>query len=120
MEAGLPRAELNENGDGAVRLRSRRREESIRNLALHHHAPRPKRRRVLERLDDERRRDVVREIGDELRGCWRELVDIDRERVVPDQRDVRPLAERFAQDRLERAVDLDRMDEATRDRRGSA
>ena len=68
VEARLPCAELHENGDGAVRLGARPREEPVGNLALHHHAPVPQRRGVLERLDDERRRDVVREVGDELRG----------------------------------------------------
>ena len=65
---------------------------------------------MLEGLDDEWRRDVVRKVGDELRRRWGELVDVHAEGVVPDQRDIRPFAECFAQRRLQRAVDLDRMD----------
>ena len=68
VESDLPRAELNEDRDGAVRLRSRQREEAIGDLALHHDAPALERRCMLQSLDDERRRDVVREVGDELRG----------------------------------------------------
>ena len=39
MEAGPLGRELDEHGDGAVRLGRRRREEAVGDLALHHHAP---------------------------------------------------------------------------------
>ena len=103
--------ELDEDGDGAVRLRPRLGEEPIRDLALHHHAPAAQRLDVLERLDDERRRDVVREVGDELRRRGTQRADVDRERVTPHEIDVRPLAEGVAKRGLERAIDLDRVHE---------
>ena len=66
---------------------------------------------MLEGLDHERSRDVVREVGDELGGFGLELVDRELERVSPDQTNVRVRAERGAQLRLERAIELDRVDE---------
>ena len=58
------------------------REEAIRDLALHHHAPQVE---LLEReaLGDDRRRDVVRQVRDEL-ARWRiEGADVEVERVAP-------------------------------------
>ena len=67
---------------------------------------------MLERLHDERRRDVVREVGDELRRRRAQRRYVDRECVAPDERDVRPVAESIAKGGLERPVDLDRVHEA--------
>ena len=67
---------------------------------------------MLQRLDDERRRDVVGKVRHELRRRGLEPVDVDVERVAPDEVDVEALPERIAKRGLERAVELDRMDEA--------
>ena len=80
-----PGGELHEHRDCAVRLRPRLGEEAVGHLALHHHAPALQRRCVLEGLDHERGRDVVREVGDELCGFGLELVDRELERVSPDE-----------------------------------
>ena len=63
-------------------------------------------REAVEALDDERRRDVVREVRDELRRVLREL---ELKRVAEDDVDVR---RDVAKRRLEVAVDLDRVDVA--------
>ena len=68
---------------------------------------------MLQGLDDERGRDVVREVGDELRRGRSKLADVDVERVVP-ERDAtfeRP-SRRIPKHGLERAVELDRVDDA--------
>src|SRR4029079_7351281 len=75
-------------------------------LPLDHHAPEPDVRQAVKALDHERRRDVVRQVGHELRRVLRE---VELERVPEDDVDV--LAE-VAQRRLERAIDLDRVDPA--------
>ena len=113
MEAGPPCRELNEHGHRTVRLRPWLCEEPLGDLALHHDAPARQRLRVLQRLDDERRGDVVREVGHELARCRPQLVDVDVERVPPDELDVRALPERIAKRGLERAVELDRVDDTS-------
>ena len=71
MGAGSRGDELHEHGHGAVGLGGGTGEESIRDLALHHDAPELDLREPVEALDDDRRRDVVREIRDELAGARR-------------------------------------------------
>ena len=112
VEADLSRRELDEHGDGTVGLRPRAGEEAIGDLPLHHHAPAGQRVRVLERLDDEGRSDVVREVRDELARDGVELADREPERVAPEERDVGAVSERVEERRLERAVELDGVHEA--------
>ena len=113
VEAGLARRELDQDGHGAVRLRPRLGEEAIGDLPLDHDAPLHERLRVLQRLDDERRRDVVGEVRDELRTA---VVAARRPRCGARRprrsrtfgRPSSALAERG----LERAIELDRVDDA--------
>ena len=110
MEAGSHRVEPDEDGHRAVRLRPRLGEEAVGNLALHHHAPRPKCRSSPERLRDDRRPDVVREVRDELgrrrlEGSW-----VEGERVTEVQVDIRSLSDGVPERRLERPVELDCVD----------
>src|SRR5262249_17860262 len=111
VKADSARSELHQDRDGSVRLRPRSREEAIRDFTLDHDAPALERGRPLERLHDERRRDVVGNVGDELRWNGAERLDVEVERVAPGQRDVRMVAERPSEARLERAVEFDGMDE---------
>ena len=67
MEAGALGRELQQHRDRAVGLRPRHGEEAVGDLALHHHAPEARAREAVEALDHERRRDVVRQVRDELR-----------------------------------------------------
>ncbi len=106
VEAGSLGRELHEHGNGAVSLRPGLGEEPVGDLPLHHHAPEPDRRQPVEALDDERGRDVVREVGHQLRRVLRQL---DPERVAEDEVDVR---RQLVQRGLEGAVDLDRVDAA--------
>ena len=105
MEAGSLRDELDEHRHRAVRLRARRREQAVCDLALHHHAPELDLRQAVEALDEERRRDVVRQVGNELRRVRRERPQVELERVAEVQLDAG-----VAQVRLEREVDLHRVD----------
>src|SRR3954454_10343444 len=113
MEADALGHELHEDRDGAIGLRRRDGKESVGDLALHHHAPARDARKAGEALDDDRRRDVVREVGDELRRAGRDRREVERKRVAEDDADVRDRAEALAQLRLERSVELDSHD--TRD-----
>ena len=113
MEADTLGHELHEDRDGAIGLRRRDGKESVGDLALHHHAPARDARKAGEALDDDRRRDVVREVGDELRRAGRDRREVERKRVAEDDADVRDRAEALAQLRLERSVELDSHD--TRD-----
>ncbi len=106
MEAGALADELHEHRDGAVRLRRGNGEQPVGDLALHHHAPAVDRRQPVEALDEQRRRDVVRQVRDELRRVRRERGEVEPERVAEVERDVRA---RVAQVRLERRVELDRV-----------
>ena len=81
-------------------------EEAVGDLALHHHAPELDRREAVEALDDERRRDVVRQVRDELAGRRLERREVERECVAPVERRPRDVAELGSSD----AVDLDRVD----------
>ena len=107
MEAGALGRELNEYRDRAVGLRLGDGEEPVGDLALHHHAPALDRRQAVEALDDDRRGDVVRQVRDELARRRVEVGEVERERVAELDADVR----QAGQVRLERAVDLDGVDE---------
>ena len=109
MEGSAPRGELDEHGDRAVRLRRRRREEAVRDLALHHDAPEVDRRETGEALGDDRRGDVVGQVGDELRRGRIEAREVEPECVTPVQRHVLPRCE-VREVRLEPAVELDGVD----------
>ena len=102
MEARPLGCELHEHRHRAVVLRRRCGEEAVRDLALHHHAPEPHVRQAVEALDDDRRSDVVRQVGHELRRVLRQL---EVERVAVGDLDVGAEA---SEHRLELAVDLDR------------
>src|SRR5262245_2036200 len=110
MGAELPRVELEKHRHGAVRLRPRRREEALGNLALHHHDPTLERRDSIEALDDDRRRDVVGQVRDELRRRRLERHVVEGDRVPEDEVDVRRPVERLLERLLERRIELDRMD----------
>src|SRR5688572_19268361 len=112
MEPRPPRGEPYENRDGPIRLGARLREQPIRDFALHHHAPALQRRSMLERLHDERRRDVVREVRDELRRRRTKSLDIEVECIAPVQPDVRAGAEYVPENRLEGAIELHRVDDS--------
>ena len=106
MEAGPLGGQLDEHRDRAVRLRPRCGEEAVGDLALNHHAPELDARQAVEALDDERRRDVVGQVRDELVRRRLELGEVERERVAEVELDA-PASR--AQMRLERAVELDRV-----------
>lgn len=110
MEPRPSRMEPHHDGDRAVGLGPRRREEPVGDLALDHHAPRPQAGDAHQGLDDERCRDVVGQIGDELCRCWDECVERRRQRVPEHERHVRSSVERLSQAGFQPAVELDRMD----------
>ena len=85
---------------------SRRGEEAVGDLALHHHAPALDGGQPVEALDDDRRRDVVRQVRDELARRGLERREVERERVAPVQLGVREASQLG----LERPVDLDGVD----------
>ena len=62
MEPGPARVEPDQHRDRAVCLRPGLGEEAVGHLPLHHHAPAHHRRNRRQALDDEWRRDVVREV----------------------------------------------------------
>ena len=95
MEAGALGDELHEHRHGAVRLRARLREQAIGDLALHHHAPALDARQTVETLDDQRRRDVVRQVRDELRRVRRQRGEIELERIAEVELDVRAGSRRY-------------------------
>src|SRR5215211_6480482 len=94
--------ELDEHRDGTVRLRPWAREEAIGNLALEHHAPQLDLRQAVQALGDDRRRDVVRKVRDELARRRLERAEIEHERIAPVQLHVVARSKV----RLERAVDF--------------
>ena len=105
MPADPASRELHQHAHGAVRLRRRRGEEPVRHLALHHHAPELELRQV-ETFGDERRRDVVRQVRNQLVRRRVETRDVETERVAPvdvGTRDAREV-------RLQPSVDLDGVD----------
>src|SRR6266516_2937516 len=93
MEAHPSRLELDEDGDRTVGLRSRRREEPVRELPLHHHAPALERGSADKALHDERSGDVVGKVRDELAWLGIEGSYVERQRIAEHETDVRPLAE---------------------------
>jgi hypothetical protein len=109
MEAGPLGRELDEHGHRAVRLGRGEGEEAVGDLTLHHHRPEAERGQAVQALGDERRRDVVGEIGDELRRGRIERAEVELERVAPVELHVGPCCE-LGEARLERAVELDRVD----------
>src|SRR5688500_13404838 len=111
MEAGPAGGELHEHRDGSVRLRGRLGEEAVRDLTLHHHAPELDHGKPGQALRDHGRRDVVRQVRDELRRRRLERGEVERERVAPVELDVRALVE-LPEMGGERAVELDGMDMA--------
>ena len=97
---------LDQHRDGAVGLRARRGEETVGDLALHHHTPGRDPGQPVEALDHDRRGDVVGEVRDQLvrRGNERRGVEASASPqwsvVLRDPGEVR----------LERAIELDRVD----------
>jgi hypothetical protein len=104
MKSGPLGHELNQHRDGPVCLRRRHREEAVRDFALHHHAPEIDVWQAVEALDDQRRRDVVRQIRDELSRSRRRLGEIEPQSVAETQLHVRPAGEALGQLRAERRV----------------
>ena len=74
---------------------------------------------MLEGLDDQRRRDVVREIRDELSRSGSQSAEIEPERVAEDQPNVLVLGKRRRQWFCESTVDLDGVHESDALERGS-
>ena len=109
MEACLLRRQLDQHRYRAVRLGRRPREEPVRDLALHHHAPEVDARKAVEALHHDWRRDLVGEVRDELGRGRVEVRQIDSECIAEDDVHVVPTLEPFRQVRLEPAVDLDGM-----------
>jgi hypothetical protein len=93
----------------AVERSSRGGRETFGDLALHEHAPAPHERQAADRVEHERRRDVVRQVGDEGGRRRLEPVQGDAHGIAPVHRDVCPALERARQRRLQAAVDLDRV-----------
>src|SRR4051812_6147580 len=103
------RRQLNEHRDRAIGFGGRHREEAVGDLALHHHAPQPDGGQAVQALGDDGRRDVVRQVRDELGGCRVERRQVEAKRVAPMQRHVVTSTE-LAEMRLEARVDLDGVD----------
>ena len=102
MEAGALGGELHEHRHRPVRLRRGPREESVGHFALHHHAPAVDLLDV-QALGDERRRDVVGQVRDELVGRRLEARDVEPHRIAPVHRRARDALEARGQ----APVDLD-------------
>ncbi len=109
MEAGALGGQLDEDGDGPVRLRPGAREEPVGDLALDHDRPELEARQPVEALDDQRRGDVVRKVRDELPRCRTQCREVGAHGIAEGELDVRPFAEAVGEVRLERTVELDRM-----------
>src|ERR687887_632977 len=109
MEAGSLGGELDEHRDRAVGLRRRLGEEAVGDLTLDHHAPKLQAGEAVEALDDERSRDVVRQVRDELRWRRLEAPEVEAERVGDLELDVRPVSEPLRERVRKRAVELDRV-----------
>ena len=110
MEACSLGDELHEDGDRAVGLRRRFGEESVGDLSLHHHTPKVDLRQTVEALGDQRRRDVVGKVRNELCRVRGSRSEIDLQRIGEPELDIRPAREAFDQLRTERGVDLDGVD----------
>ena len=104
MEAGALGRELDEHRDGAVRLRARRGEEAVGDLALHHHAPaaRPSAGRR-----GSRRRSASRRCTAGSRRACAAAARARRGRARARRRSAARRSSSRRQVRLERAVELD-------------
>ena len=111
--------ELREHRRDAVGAAAGRGGEPLPHLLLHHRDPARHAGQLLDRLEDRRRGDAVRQVGDDLRRRGVERGEVECERVAEVQRRVRVRVERVAQRGLERAVDLDDVDVRARARRGT-
>ena len=109
MKAGPLRDELDQHRHRSVCLRRRLREEAIRHLSLHHHAPELDLRQAVEALHDQGRRNVVRQVGHELVRAGRDLGEVELQRVAEVQLDVGAPRQTLFELRRERAVELDSM-----------
>ena len=67
-------------------------------------------REPVKALDDERRRDAVRQVGDELARRWVERGEVDLQCIAEEHIDVLPAGEPVGEVRLERAIELDSVD----------
>ena len=83
-------------------------EEAVGDLPLHHHGPELDVGQPRQALGDDRRRDVVGQVRDELGRSRLERAEVELERVPPVDVDVRPLSE-LGEVRRERPVELDRV-----------
>jgi hypothetical protein len=101
VKAGALGGELDEDRHRAVGLRAGPREEAVRDLALDHDRPRLDAREPVQALDDERRRHVVRQVGDKLAGLGSERGQVGAQRVAEDEIDVRPVAQPIGEVGLE-------------------
>jgi hypothetical protein len=101
VEAAALGHQLDQDRDSAVGLRRRPREETVRDLALHHHTPELDLREVVQALCDQRRSDVVREVRDELRRAGCSVREIELECVAEAELDVRPPGQALEQPRAE-------------------
>src|SRR5439155_12981519 len=97
----------NEDRDGSIGLRGGLREQAIRDLALHHHAPQLEVRETIQALDDNGSRDVVGQVGNELTRVRRGRGEVELHGVAEQKLDVRPSREALAELRLKRTVQLD-------------
>ena len=107
MEARALGCELHEHRDRAVGLRAGPREQAVRDLALDHDRPVADARQSVQALHDQRRRDVVRQVRDELRRGGLERGEIEAERVAEHEIDVLATAKALGEMWLEPAVELD-------------
>src|SRR6266849_511474 len=110
MEAGPLSDKLHEDGVCAVSLGRGNGEESIGDLALHHHGPELDPRQAVEALGDQRRRDVVRQVGHELRRARRGLRQVELHGIAEAQLDVRSACQPLGELRREGGIQLDRVD----------
>ena len=101
--------ELYEHRDGAVGLRRRLGEETVRHFPLHHHAPELDAGEAGKALNDQRGGDVVREVRHQLRRVGRDPGEVELQGVAKPKVDVRSAGQTRGQARLQRAVELDRV-----------
>src|SRR5262249_54233603 len=109
MEPSASSNELNQHRHRAVRLRRRLREEPVRDLPLHHHAPKLDVWKPVAALADERRRVVVGQVGDQLGRARRRFAQVEPQSVAETQLDVRPPGDALDQLRPEGRVELHRV-----------
>src|SRR5829696_8966998 len=109
MRARPDRRQPNEHRDAAVAPGPRLGEESVGDLALHHHAPALHQRQPVQGLDHDGRRHLVREIRNELCGRRLESREREYERVPENEIYVLVPGDRVPEVRLETPVELDRV-----------